>query len=329
MAQSGEPSNPTSRHQVEYDHIRAYIQRKTWLGKRWAPMQPERAAVIDQLARDLLRRLRAQGIQTLVDGQQVEAQEIAFSEMMFEHFLRDDRVRWLVTDALIQGYLFRTNRDLASQDSQTARGEKLQEVRGRAWVTLDGGRYPTRKYQEKLEAGKVGKGGTFWKYLRSAIQKKTDEPFRLKSIALGFWGDKSPIDASNSDDEGHCMQLSDSHRIGERALARAARHQARLQALEQLRHIALRGASPRAEDGAAQKPDPNCVVMLKYIDWLLEHSDDESVQNRQAEFARAHGYPTGTVGAALKRFREKYGFDARTSQWRIDHLYTTTGGSPS
>jgi hypothetical protein len=329
--QASTPFYPGSAvaHSIEYIKALQFIQRRTGLGQFGARPSGERRRVLETLARGLLKRVRSSRVVFQEDAALTGAFDAAFSDVLLEQFERDDLTCWVVTDALVVRTLRQTNRAPEGRDPSSERGEQLQDARGRALAELEGGRYPVRKYREKIAAGACDEGLTFWKYYQDAVRRKTISPFRIKRFTTRFWEGKASLEQPSTEDEFRLPEPRDPRRVAERALASARRSDARRQAMAAVRLLAERGASPSPGDEGSRKSDPNCEVVLKFIDWLLARPEGEDLQNRQAEFARASGIPAGTVSSALKRFRDRYGFDERSREWRLEHLYTTHGGSSS
>lgn len=319
----------SSVHKLEYEDTRAYVQRKTQLGRRGTPLIGGRTQVLETLTRALLLRLRAHGVRVEGKGFESDAVEALFSEVMLEQFRQDQQVRWLVTEALIQHHLDRSNQFTESRTPESAQWDALRNAGSNALLMLQGGHTLASAYLQRASSEGPKTGLTFWKHCQVTIHNRTIDALRKNRKWWKFWEKGVSIDHSATEESYQVPEPRDPHRIGEGALAQARRHRARLEALAKLRYIAEQDASPRSVQGTPQKPDPNSIIVLKYLEWLIQHMDAGSSNLSQAEFARASGHVSDTVGSALSRFRKKHGFDASSAGWRNAHLYTTLGGSQS
>lgn len=322
--------SPSSLHRLEYEETRAYVQRKTQLGRRGSPLIGERTRVLETLTRAVLQRLRVRGLRVVREGFESEEVENLFSQVMCEQFERDEQVRWLVTEALIHHRLNRSTPDPTRQKSESAYEDAQRSAGANALLMLEGGRSLTHDYHQRASSGGTHPGLTFWKHCQVTIHNRTIDALRKNRTWWKFWKKEVSIDISDDEEAYRVPVPRDPHRVGEAALAQAQRHQARLEALAALRHLAEQDVSPTSGKGVPQKPDPNSARVLKYLDWLLEQLEDETSNKSQAEFARVAGLAPGTLNSALLRFREKHKLDASALKaMRKSDLYTTVGGSQS
>jgi len=323
------PSESSFAHLSTLELAQAFVRRKTGLCRTGAPSGHQRNRVLEDVARALLAQARTPALASLHASDPDQAFEAAFGEVLLHKFEQDPVALWLVTEALVDKILHQRNRASDSRDSKTERGDKMGEARCEALDKLEGGRYPLRKFQEKVALGQHDEGLTFWKYFYFAVEKKTISWFRKLTNINSFWAEKASMDEASSSEDIRRLDPKDPHRVAERALIRAQRHEERRKAIQNVREVALKGAHPPAKGGKPGKPDQTCVVMLQYIDWLLARPEGESLDQRQADFAVEAGIPKGTVSSYLKRFREEFVFYKTRKAKREAELYSTSGGSQS
>jgi len=139
-----------------------------------------------------------------------------------------------------------------------------------------------------------GPRGNFWHYLRKSLSMACIDALRVKRNAQPFWREKDALmEAFDPDEPGVQLAASESDTDPSRILGRIERLETLIRTIALVRHY----CETRPDDSSAR-------LTLAYLSWLQEAPDD--ARRTQKAFAKKDGLPSGTVNAALYKFRARF-----------------------